>query len=148
MEWKYKMIFLLILLCLFCSKESCSQNCITMRYDNNGNRVSLSVHECGSEYKKDEKRSLVNKEVSVNEAVGDVLVYPNPNNGVFNVIHPSIGNEEEPICIQIYNNNGIMIKNENLGAGGQINITNNPSGVYLLRIIQGEKVCGKIIVKL
>ena len=39
MEWKYKLIFLLLLLCLVQINNSYSQNCITFHYDENGNRL-------------------------------------------------------------------------------------------------------------
>ncbi len=143
MEWKYKMIFLLLSLCLVRAERMYSQNCMTMRYDGNGNRISTFVHQCGSEYKSNEKRNMVNEEMSKDDS-RELFVYPNPNDGVFEI---SVDNDN-PVVIQIYNANGIMIRNEYLSENKKIDITDNSAGVYLLRIIKGDEVCSRIVVKL
>lgn len=146
MEWKYKLIFLLVLLCLARIEKSYSQNCITMQYDNNGNRVSMLVHECGCEYKSRGTSDIMNNEISQDDNNRELMIYPNPNDGVFNIMISD--DNENPIAIHLYNINGVMVMNGNLSDNKMIDITYMPSGVYLLRIIQGESVCSKIVVKL
>ena len=41
-----------------------------------------------------------------------------------------------------------MLKNECLSEDKKMDITDNPAGVYLLRIIKGDDVCSRIVVKL
>ena len=145
MEWKYTLIFLLVLLCLARMEKLYSQNCITMQYDKNGNRISMLVHECGSEYKSRGVYNIINNEIFKYEDNLELLIYPNPNEGKFKIM---IENGEEPIVFQIYNINGVMVKNECLSDDYEIDITDNPSGVYLLRVIKGDSVYSRIIVKL
>ena len=71
-------------------------------------------------------------------------MYPNPNEGVFDI---SV-DDEESIVVQIYNVNGVMVKNECLSEDKKMDITDNPAGIYLLRIIKGDDVCSRIVVKL
>lgn len=142
MEWKYKLIFLLVLLCLFHITNTYSQNCISMQYDKNGNRVAMIVHDCENEYKLRETNDIINDEISINNENQELLIYPNPNDGIFYIM------SDNDIQIQIFNINGVMIKDEYLSGNIMIDITNNPSGTYLLRIIKGKDVCSKIIVKL
>lgn len=144
MEWKYKMVFLLLSLCLVRAERVYSQNCVTMRYDEDGNRISMLVHQCGSEYKSQDQRNIADEEISIN-GNQELYVYPNPNEGVFDI---SVDEEEESIVVQIYNVNGVMVKNEYLSEDKKMDITDNPAGIYLLRIIKGDDVCSRIVVKL
>lgn len=137
------MIFLLLSLCLVRAERVYSQNCVTMRYDEDGNRISMLVHQCGSEYKSQDQRIIADEEISIN-GNQELYVYPNPNEGLFDI---SV-DDEESIVIQIYNVNGVMVKNECLSEDKKMDITDNPAGVYLLRIIKGDDVCSRIVVKL
>lgn len=137
------MIFLLLSLCLVRAERVYSQNCVTMRYDEDGNRISMLVHQCGSEYKSQDQRIIADEEISIN-GNQELYVYPNPNEGVFDI---SV-DEEESIVVQIYNVNGVMVKNECLSEDKKMDITDNPAGIYLLRIIKGDDVCSRIVVKL
>ena len=76
------MIFLLLSLCLVRTERVYSQNCVTMRYDEDGNRISMLVHQCGSEYKSQDQRIIADEEISIN-GNQELYVYPNPNEGVF-----------------------------------------------------------------
>lgn len=138
------MIFLLLSLCLVSSEKMYSQNCMTMRYDENGNRISMFVHQCGSEYKSQGQRNIVDEEISINGNKG-LSVYPNPNEGMFEI---SVDDDDDLVIIQIYNVNGVMVKNEYLSEDKKVDITDNPAGIYLLRIIKGDDVCSRIVVKL
>ena len=144
MEWKYKMIFLLLLLCLFQINKSYSQNCITVHYDKNGNRTSMFVHQCGGEYKSRETTDIINDEISINNEKQELSVYPNPNDGVFRIM---IDEDDAPIVVRIYTINGVMISDGYLPESKMIYMADNPSGVYLVRVIKGECVFSEIVVK-
>lgn len=144
MEWKYKLIFLLLLLCLVQINNSYSQNCITFHYDENGNRTSMFVHQCGGEYKSRETTDIMNDEISKTEEKQKMLVYPNPNDGFFRIM---LDGEDVPIIVQIYNINGVLVNSGYLPEGKMIDISDNPPGVYLVRMLKGECVYSEVVVK-
>lgn len=146
MEWKYKKIFLLILLSLVCYPQINAQNCLTFRYDDSGNRIEMLVGNCGFEYKEETRNTT--EEISVNSINEDLLVYPNPNKGIFKVQLNDEPTDMHSAVVQIYNNAGVMIKEDRLIDNLQIDITNNPAGAYLLRIIKDESVYNCVVVKL
>ncbi|MTE27135.1 zinc-dependent metalloprotease [Winogradskyella ouciana] len=79
----------------------------------------------------------------------DLQVYPNPNNGTFNIgFSPKSG---EDITIQVYDIRGRAIFENTFNSVGRfdevIQLTNAESGVYLLSISDGpQKVTKKIVV--
>ncbi len=79
----------------------------------------------------------------------NVTIMPNPNNGVFNLVF-TLPHEEE-INFNIYNSMGQLIsagKINNVKANVfEVNLSNQPSGIYFVNIANGkEKVMKKIIV--
>ncbi|MBR4156686.1 MAG: T9SS type A sorting domain-containing protein [Bacteroidales bacterium] len=145
MEWKYKKIFLLVLLCLLLTPKMNAQNCIAFRYDDSGNRMEMFVGDCGFEYKEQVKDAMV--EMSINNMNEDLLVYPNPNKGTF-IVELNNYEADTQLVVQIYNNAGIMIKEDRLIENLQIDITDNPAGAYLLRIIKDDSVYNRVVVKI
>lgn len=71
------------------------------------------------------------------DATGRVDVYPNPSRGVFNIV---VRDKEQGISeLQVYNVLGEKICDEKLtSATAQINISNQPTGVYLYRVLNTE----------
>jgi len=89
--------------------------------------------------------------LSVSEfEIDDLQVYPNPNNGSFNVgFSPKSG---EDISIEVYDIRGRAIYSKTYGSVSRfdevIQLNNADSGVYLLSIADGsQKVTKKIVVK-
>lgn len=144
MEWKYRKVFLMGLLCLVCQLKTFSQQCLYFKYDKTGNRVESYEGNCGDEYK-EQSRMIIDKVSSENEGGQELSVYPNPHNGVFK-IDMKDGDLLSAIY-QIYDNKGVMVKTGCLDER-EIDISNNPVGVYLLRVIKGESVRSKIVIKL
>lgn len=144
MEWKYKKVFLL--LCLLFSSKINAQNCLTFRYDDSGNRMEMLVSNCGSEYK--EQGGDVTAEISMNNKKEGLSVYPNPSKGTFVVELNNCEAYIQPAIVQVYNDVGVMIKEDRLIENLQIDITNNPAGAYLLRIIKDDSVYDCIVVKI
>lgn len=141
-------MFQMLLLCLVCSIDASAQKCINLKYDRCGNRTSLIIDDCGYEYGgAEDARTAVSDMYGDKEGENDILIYPNPNKGVFRI-------EIEDECladryiVQIYNNNGIMLRTECCNGDYDVDISDNPAGTYLLRIIKGDIVYGKIVVKL
>ena len=143
MGQEYRKVSLLILLCLISYGLSVAQSCISMSYDANGNRVNMIIKEC------DIKNSIIKKDLIRNgvpdyEFEDDVLVYPNPNNGILNIKIDA----DSMLRYEISTINGLFLDKKEFYKMITIDIRAYPSGTYLLRII-GEKIlCSKIIVKL
>lgn len=148
MEWKYKWVFLSVLLCLVVSDEIIAQDCLMFKYDKSGNRVEMLVYDCGAE-SKEKTNDVIAGEISENEMTLDVLVYPNPNNGIFDIkINDVVNTEVGLVNFEVYNNIGVLVKKDELINEMRIDITDNPAGMYLLRITKDDKVYSRVIVKL
>ena len=144
MRRKYATIFLMGLLCLV-SSNLFSQHCFKMSYDKNGNRVCFMTKECDGI----ERGELNVDDVLFDECVDDaeeLLVYPNPNNGSFKVELKNV--ETDGVSnLHIYDNKGILVFSQKFFEEFDIDISNNPAGVYLLRIIGENSVRSVIVVK-
>jgi len=85
----------------------------------------------------------------VENELDNLSIYPNPNNGEFNIgFNPKSGND---ITIQVYDIRGRAIFTNSYNATSRFNevirLNNAQSGVYLLSIVDGsQKVTKKIIV--
>ncbi len=78
-----------------------------------------------------------------------VTLYPNPNNGVFNLsLNATSGN----VKVEVFDTRGRLILNKSISGNGMVNETislqNAQSGIYLVNIEDGSrKVTKKVIVK-
>ena len=69
----------------------------------------------------------------------DISLYPNPSNGIFNLISGKIFNEE--INLEIYNISGVLINKSTWdGNNTQINIKDFPKGIYFLKISASNSI--------
>lgn len=147
MRRKYIMIFLMGLLCLVCSAELHAQYCVLLKYDDNGNRTNLSVRECFVESRNVGQQEIIGEEISEGNNDG-LIVYPNPNKGIFNIELCDEVDEKYEAVLQIYDNRGVMLSECEFIRSVSVDIGNNPAGLYLLRIIRGEEMYNRIVVKL
>ncbi len=87
------------------------------------------------------------KSISENNSNIDMLVYPNPSNGIFNL---SVNNNN-PYDIAIYNIQGKLIYSEKSNSGNtikEINLRGMTSGIYLLRVLSNNKAeTSKLIIQ-
>ena len=148
MEWKYELIFLSILLCLVVPENLFAQDCLTFKYDETGSRVETIISACDTEYK-EQKRDMMVGEISEREMTtdGNLAVYPNPSNGIFTIMLDDDYINAEQAGYEMYNNIGVLVKKDELIDETKIDITNNPAGVYLLRILKGDRVYSRVVVK-
>ncbi len=82
-------------------------------------------------------------------SVENLRLFPNPNNGIFN-LNFNLNGEDE-VTIRVFSDNGQVIYQDNLGEFSgeyleQINISNNAKGIYFLQVRQGENVLSKKII--
>lgn len=67
------------------------------------------------------------------ENTANITIYPNPSNGIFNIV------SQENVSIEIYNLLGKLVFNQPLANGtNSIDISNFNTGVYLLKTIDGN----------
>lgn len=74
-----------------------------------------------------------------------LVVYPVPNDGIF-----QIQMDQMPVGsyqLQVLNYAGAIVKNIPNYSGGQIQITEAPAGVYIVKMTQGDRLYQKIITK-
>ena len=141
METKYYLIFLALLLSFCFQKEASAQKCMVLRYDADGNRISRTVTTNCQEMREIAEEQ---EEPSSNE---EIEVYPNPNNGSFKVLMPESVRKTNSYY-QLYDIEGKLVMEGTLHKlETDIDIGNQLSGVYLLRIFNGDDVISKIILK-
>jgi hypothetical protein len=78
-----------------------------------------------------------------NLIIEDLTVFPNPNQGLFNIRFELPGRED--VQINIFNSSGQLIKEMNLVDfedyfEQRFDLGSNPAGTYFLMIRQGEEV--------
>ncbi len=145
MKWKYNLVFLFILSALALPEKLNAQHCLDFKYDKSGNRIEMFVHDCGFEYK-EQTREMIDEEISEEKINEDLLVYPNPNKGSFMVDIKD--NNEETASYLVFDATGTLVQKGECSINQMVDITNNPAGMYLLRIIKGEYVYSRVVVKL
>lgn len=137
------------LLCLVSGNEVFSQHCFKISYDKNGNRVSFIAKEC-DKYERgsaDVEETLDVLEENPDDETEDLFVYPNPNNGRFQI--ELKGAEcDDLVEVYVYNNKGILITSQKFVERICVDISDYPAGVYLLRIIRDKGKRSEIVVKL
>ena len=140
MKTKCFLVFLALLLSPIFDNEIYAQRCLVFKYDNVGNRIKRLVDNNCFETKNREEV----QEIFINE---EIEVYPNPTNGCINI---KLGDrlEEAEACCELYDVNGVLIIEKKLfNKETEVDIGDLPTGVYLLKIFQGDDVISKIILK-
>lgn len=74
-----------------------------------------------------------------------VAVYPNPNNGVFNIQFAS--SKMEPTAVRVTNILGVVIYNHSVTGSTQINLSEFKNGIYFVTIETNEKLLIYRIIK-
>ena len=144
MKWKYKLKFLLILFALSITENLNAQYCLDFKYDESGNRIEVYAHNYGFEYKV-LSREMESEETSEKILKNCLSVYPNPNDGIFMV---DLDDDIVNASYQILDATGIMVQEGRCPMNHNIDMNDNPAGVYLLRIIKGVSVYSCVVVKL
>ncbi len=78
---------------------------------------------------------IYNTKVDI-ESEQDIEIFPNPSNGFFYI---NFSFQNSNIVAKIYNNYGNEILFQNLNLDTKIDISNQPNGIYLLKIIVSQK---------
>ena len=140
MKTKYYLIFLVLLLSTVFNNIAQAQKCLVFRYDADGNRIKRTV-----DYNCNEMRDMeIVQEVFDYD---DVEVYPNPTCESFRIFMPEM-TRQAVAWYELFDISGILVfKNELFDAETEVDIGKMPAGVYLLKIINGDDVMSKMILK-
>jgi len=143
MKTKYLAIFLGLVLCLFVTKKSMAQCCLTFGYDRDGNRVECLVSDDCS--KEDDQTEPADCE---EEFENSLSLFPNPTNGVFKVSLP-VECADESAYYSVFDANGKFLQH---GCGVsdefEVDMTACPSGTYVIVVNVNYETYTKTVVKL
>lgn len=135
-----------ILILIFNVNPNCFSQ-VLFHYDENGNRDSriliLGKANDTIQQEKDDK-SYFNQVLTLSDSLNDVkiLLFPNPNSGSFSIQIDGM-NKEEALYFSLYSiSGGLLIENNLLTSYNEIDMSQNPSGTYVLKIRKGvtEKI--------
>lgn len=116
-------------------------------YDNSGNRTERVIDLTKSAQVAYEASSSVEQqEISAELEDLDVKIYPNPTKGMLKV--KVSGADAYTASLAIYNPQGKLIIEQVINKSiNQVNLSNQPPGLYILKIIVGQNVSDWKIIK-
>lgn len=136
---------LLTILSLF-SMAGMAQNKIAYTYDDAGNRTSRKVVILAP---LSQETKSAGAPAPVEEELGEqkITVYPNPTKGEL-AVEVTGGDTKDEIRMVLYNVQGSQLQNKGCVAGKtRIDMSAYPTGLYILRIITGNKTVEFKIIK-
>ena len=131
-----KLMYFLILsfsLTLLCTIKGNAQTSFTFAYDASGNRTSRTIALKSAFIPQND--TIVAKQKTFEDLIGNrpVKIYPNPTNGLLQVELPYIENLNA--TIRVFGSQGALIKEVKVkDFTTDINLSQNPNGLYILRI--------------
>jgi len=145
-----------ILLFVFSSTFSFSQNSISFTYDANGNRIvrrilDMTMENIESTDTINYQEEILEEKLTIEEEIGNTKIsfFPNPVKQWLNIeiSQPANGaNSSEIGEYSLYNNVGKLIEQGRLNANNRLNLNDYTLGLYLLEIeIDGKKGVWKIL---
>ena len=88
------------------------------------------------------KTAIAVKEEPVSDT-DEIVIYPNPSDGNFNI---EFGNSNIPYSIEIISFSGQKVFEKQNAVSSEVSVQNLPSGIYIIKIIKGEKTSFKKII--
>lgn len=140
MKVKYYIVFLALMLMQVLGNHMFAQKCLAFRYDADGNRIKKTLsNNCDNQRDADLVQELV--------PVDELTIYPNPTNGIVRIVLP-LNKNREAAFYKFYDMNGMLLMENRLhDRETVIDIENQPSGVYLLKITSGDEEISRVILK-
>jgi hypothetical protein len=125
------------MLFLFFSIDGKSQSTFKFSYDSSGNRISRTIPLKSAHI--DSLDQLVSEPKTFDDLVGDrpIKIYPNPTKGMLKVEIPIA--DEVTARLNIYSSQSSLIKDlPVIGTFTEIDLSDQPAGMYILRIHIGD----------
>ncbi|HET6227541.1 MAG TPA: T9SS type A sorting domain-containing protein, partial [Bacteroidia bacterium] len=89
----------------------------------------------------------INTSIKENQSVTKITVYPNPGTGIYNISLPENSNRSLT-TIKVYNVIGELVyETQTQNKTAQIDLSNQPKGVYVFRVDDGRQLFNQIVVK-
>ena len=133
----YKIILLCLSLISICPVLN-SQDKVSYRYDAAGNRISRTIifsSKSSPTPVKEEQPVVYSEMLSGIE----LKIYPNPTEGLLQVEIRNLP-KDKPANIWIYDLSGKLISSfKDVGDNVSIDISSQPAGMYVMRIVAGEQ---------
>ena len=84
--------------------------------------------------------------INDNTNANNFSIYPNPNNGQFNII---ISSPQKNTSIEVYNNIGVLVYSQKIvNEQNTIELANEATGLYFVKVMSDGKIVGtKKIIK-
>lgn len=122
-----------------------SQEQMTFSYDAAGNRVSRVMVLA----KSSAKSRQVAPSQSLFDEIGGKQVQISPNSSMGHVLVEMLGNSDSAVTLSVYNTSGMQVYSHPLQHERlDVDLSNNPSGIYILTIeVDGDKQSWKIVKK-
>lgn len=133
-------ILFISLLCFFAHGQT-----VGFTYDLDGNMTLRKIVTIPPGQVKSSNKDTV----SISDEIGEqkVTIYPNPTKGLFQVVVKILDNKQKNYYL-LYSLSGTRLQNNNItNESTDINISNYPSGAYLLDIFLGNKVSRWKVIK-
>lgn len=133
-------MFLVLLLSSSLRNEAMAQKCLMFGYDSDGNRILRMVSfNCYGLRDMEQIQDVFNYD--------EIEVYPNPTYESFKVFMPN-GVKHETAYFELFDVSGVILLKDSLfNSETDVNIKELPAGVYVLKIINGDDVLSKMILK-
>jgi hypothetical protein len=118
-------------------KIALAQDKVSYSYDAAGNRISRII--VMGELRADEPE-VQEEETAYSEMLSELLIkiYPNPTRGLIRIEIQNLP-VGETANITLYELSGKLITMKQTSESTEIDITGQPAGIYLMKIIAGEK---------
>lgn len=134
---KSKIIWYCLLGMSFCSMLHAQQGKVTYRYDAAGNRISRTIVIASRSASVSTKKE---QPIVYTEKISDIQlkIYPNPTDGRLKVEMYNLP-EGQKAQIWIYAMSGKLITLiKNVSSTADINISSQPTGIYIMKIVAGK----------
>ena len=127
--------YILLALSVIASNVFSQTQTIAYSYDYAGNRLSglssqIRMATVAGAEKETEQQEIYSEQIDQST----IRVYPNPTKGILKVEITRIS-EDNPIHIQLYDMSGrILVNKPNASVFTELNISDQPDGVYILKV--------------
>lgn len=91
-------------------------------------------------------KMVQNTEIEKEEIIADsneIVIYPNPSDGTFGI---QLGNSDLPYSIEIFSFSGQQVFEKQNTTYPEISIQNLSSGIYIIKVVKGEKIAFKKVI--
>ncbi|WP_119792208.1 endonuclease [Flavobacterium anhuiense] len=99
-------------------------------------------------YSQDTCNNLASKMVQTAEfeeevTTDEIVIYPNPTNGNFDI---NLGNVDNTYSVEIFSFSGQKVFEKQNTTSPEVSVHNLPTGIYIIKIIKGEKIAFKKVI--